>query len=264
MTAKRAATLCLGTACAALTVGVGKRVAIAGTGDTERRTLAAAKRVAISVAIAKRVAIAVVLTLAVANRTAAHHRRTSCGTKRCGAVGVAPVTIAEVAAAEAVAHAVVAIVVTHGGTVVTAAIPRAAAVHVPGMSATIFYIKRRSSEEEVIAVRIACVDAEVPVACVPVERTKEVGCITERAILPREQYVAEVEAAALPVGAVEVVDGAHTHQVVEVYLVGCLILCISKIEFIRHLIGEEQCLLTCLLITHCTCRYCHDQQCCKG
>lgn len=34
MTAKRAATLCLGTACAALTVGVAKRVAIAGTGAT--------------------------------------------------------------------------------------------------------------------------------------------------------------------------------------------------------------------------------------
>ena len=260
MTSERAATLCLGTACAALTVGIAKRTAIAGTGATDSRTLAVAERVAIILAVAERVAV----ILAIAERVAVHHRRTSCGTKRCGAVGVAPVTIAEVAAAEAVAHAVVAIVVTHGGTVVTAAIPRAAAVHVPGVSATIFYIKRRSSEEEVIAVRIACVDAKVPVACVPVERTKEVGCITERAILPREQYVAEVEAAALPVGAVEVVDGAHTHQVVEVYLVGCLILLVGEVQFISHLVGEEQGLLASLLIAHGLCRYCYAKQCCKG
>ena len=164
MTSERTATLCLGAACAALAVGVAKRAAIAATVATYSGALAVAKRVA----IAKRAAIAVVLTLAVAKRTATHHRRTFCCTKRCGAVGVAPVTIAEVAAAEAVAHAVVAVVVTHCGTVVTAAIPRAAAVHVPGVSATIFYVKRRSSEEEVVAVRIACVDAEVPVACVPV------------------------------------------------------------------------------------------------
>lgn len=85
------------------------------------------------------------------------------------------------------------------------------------MSATIVYVYSRTIEVEVVAVRIACVNAEVPVASVEVERTIEVGCVAESTILPVEQNVAHVEIAVAPVGPIQVVDSIYTHKVVEVY-----------------------------------------------
>ncbi len=125
------------------------------------------------------------------------------------------------------------------------------------MSAPIDGIEVRATEEEVVTMRIAGVDAEVPVAPVPIERTIEVEGIEVGAILPVEQNVAQIEVALPPVGPVEVVVSVYSHKVVEIDLVGCLVLLVGQIKFIRHLVGEEQCLLTCLLIAHCVCRDCH-------
>ena len=115
-------------------------------------------------------------------------------------------------------------------------------------------------EEEIVAVWVAGVDTEVPVAGIPVERTVEIGCSNVCAILPVKQYVAQVEVALTPVVTVEVVVCIDTHEVVEVYLVGSLILCIAEIKFIRHLVGEEQSLLACLFVAHGFCRNCHYKQ----
>jgi hypothetical protein len=53
--------------------------------------------------------------------------------------------------------------------VVTAAIVVAmAAMQVPGVGTTIGGIEGRTSEIEVVAVRIACIDAKVPVAGAPI------------------------------------------------------------------------------------------------
>jgi hypothetical protein len=71
---------------------------------------------------------------------------------------------------------------------------------VPGVTAAIAGIEYRASEVEVVAVRIAGVDAEVPVAAVPVERTVEVAGGTESLPLPVKQNIAEVQVATLPVG----------------------------------------------------------------
>ena len=78
----------------------------------------------------------------------------------------------------------VAVVVMVSWAIVATMIPRASAIHVPSVSATIFNVEGGSTKVEVVAVRIASIDAEVPVASVPVERTIEVGGITESAILP--------------------------------------------------------------------------------
>ena len=96
-------------------------------------------------------------------------------------------------------------------------------------------------------------DAEVPVACVPVEWTIEVFCCAEATILPIPEDVAQVEVTSCPVCSIAVVHGVYTHEVVEVYLVCCLILLFCQVKLVCHLIGEEQSLLTSLLITHCVC-----------
>ena len=134
----------------------------------------------------------------------------------------------------------------------------------PAVTATILYVNGGTAKEEIVAIRVAGINAEMPIACVPVERTIEIGGVTESTILPRQQDVAEVEVATLPIETIQVVDGAHTHQVVEVYLVCCLILLVGEVKFIRHLVGEEQRLLTGLLITHSSCRHGHHDHCYKG
>lgn len=78
----------------------------------------------------------------------------------------------------------VAVVVTVIWAEVATMIPRATAVHVPSVSATILNVEGGATKVEIVAVRIASVDAEVPVASVPVEWTIEVGGIAESAVLP--------------------------------------------------------------------------------
>ena len=56
-------------------------------------------------------------------------------------------------------------------------IPASVSVYSPTMTSTVRNVEVRATEVEVVAARIAGVDAEVPVTCVPVERTVEVGGI---------------------------------------------------------------------------------------
>ena len=131
------------------------------------------------------------------------------------------------------------------------------------MTAAIGIKEGRVSEVEERAVRIACVDSEVPTV-EPVERAIEVVGQAEGIVLPVEQYVVEVEVAHLPIGTIEVVNSIDAHKVVEVDFVGSLVLVVGEVELIGHLVGEEQGLLACLLVSHG--RYgCHGcEQCCEG
>ena len=135
------------------------------------------------------------------------------------------------------------------------------AVQVPGMSATVCDVEVRASEVEVVAVRIAGIDAEVPITCAPVQWAVEVAGCDVCLPLCVEQNVAQVAVAALPVVAIDIVVARHTHQVVEVDLVGGLILFVGEVQLVSHFIGQEQCLVASLFVTHCLARCCYRQHC---
>jgi hypothetical protein len=127
------------------------------------------------------------------------------------------------------------------------------AMNVPSVTSTICGIEVGTSEVEIVTMWVTAIDAEVPVACFPVEWTIEIcGCYIGIP-LPVQQDVAEVQVPALPVCAENVSTTCHSHQIVEVYLVGSLILLICEVELIGHLVSQEQGLITSLLITHRIC-----------
>ena len=63
-------------------------------------------------------------------------------------------------------------------------------INMPGMSASISGIEVWAPEEEVVASRVVAVDADVPVASLPIEWAIEIGGCNERVPLPVEQYIA--------------------------------------------------------------------------
>ena len=122
---------------------------------------------------------------------------------------------------------------------------------VPGVCTTIGHIEVRTSEVEVVAIWVTGIDAEVPVASVPVEGAIEIGGCDKGVPLPVEQDIAQIEVTTLPIGSEHIVASCHTHQVVEVDLISCLVLLISQIQLISHLISEEEGLVAGLLVAHC-------------
>lgn len=62
---------------------------------------------------------------------------------------------------------------------VTSMIPTSSAIHSPTMSTSVRYIELWTTEEEIVTMWVASVDAKVPVTSVPVERTIEIGGIHE-------------------------------------------------------------------------------------
>ena len=124
-------------------------------------------------------------------------------------------------------------------------------MNIPGMSATIGGIEVWTSEVEVVTVRIAGIDAEVPVACLPVEGTVEIAGCNKGIPLPVEKDIAQIEVATLPIYTEYIVAARHTHQIVEVDFVTSLIVLVGEVELIGHLISQEQGLVAGLLVTHC-------------
>lgn len=112
-----------------------------------------------------------------------------------------------------------------------------------------------------MAAWIAGVDAEVPMASIPIQRTEEIGGSTEGSPLPVEQDVAHVKVAALPVGAEHIVATGHTHKIIKVYLVCSLILLVGEVKLVCHLVREEKSLVACLLVAHSFCRCYYREYC---
>ena len=150
--------------------------------------------------------------------------------------------------------------------VTMAVIVAVSAYSVPGVCTMIGVIEVRTSEVEVVTVCVAGIDAEVPVAGVPVQRTIEIGCCDEGIPLPVEQDIAQIEITALPVGSIHIVTAGDTHQIVEVDLIGCLVLFVCEIQLISHLVSQKQGLVAGLLIAHCVCRdgCCHHHHQCEN
>ena len=106
--------------------------------------------------------------------------------------------VAEVAAIPTVVHADVPV---SGSTEVVSVsvVVATVAMDMPGMTSTIGGIEGWTPEEEVVAVWIAGIDAEVPVACFPVERTIEIGGCDVSLPLPVVQDITQVEVTTLPI-----------------------------------------------------------------
>ena len=121
------------------------------------------------------------------------------------------------------------------------------------MSASIGSIEMWASEVEVVTSWVVAIDAEVPIACLPVEWAIEIGGCEECVPLPVEQYVAQIEVTALPIGTKHVVTPCYTHQIVEIDFVCSFVLFVCQVQLIRHLVGEEQGLVAGLLIAHGVC-----------
>ena len=88
-----------------------------------------------------------------------------------------------VTAVPAIEHTKVA---TTGRTVVvsTRMVIAVSAYIVPSMSATVAGVEHWTPKEEIVTVRITCIDAKVPISSIPVQRTIEVGGINEILPLP--------------------------------------------------------------------------------
>jgi hypothetical protein len=165
--------------------------------------------------------------------------------------------VAIVSAVPSVTHSEMAGVVMIDIVVTTAVIPSMPTYTMPGMSSTIAGVEYRTTVVEVVTVRIAGVDAEVPEAVCPVEGAIEIGGGTESTQLPVEQDIAQVEVTTLPVGSVYVVITGDTHQVVEIDLISSLILLFCQVQLVSHLVREEKSLVASLLVAHCLARCCY-------
>lgn len=109
---------------------------------------------------------------------------TVCATEvRLASVGTIQVAEAlsatEVTTVEAITHAHARLTTrartAEGATVV----PASSTIHSPAMTTMVRSVEVRATEVEVVAVRIAGVDSEVPVTTVPVERAIEVSGVQE-------------------------------------------------------------------------------------
>lgn len=152
---------------------------------------------------------------------------------------------------------VVAFCVVMSVSVGASVIPRATSVTVPRVTSTIGYVERGTSEVQEGTMRIARIDAEVPVACIEIYRTIEVMGCQICLVLPLKEDVAEVEVSACPICAVKISLCLNTQQVVEVDFESCFVLVVCEIKLISHLVGKEQRLFACLFVTHCVsaCHY---------
>lgn len=110
------------------------------------------------------------------------------------------------------------------------------AYYVPGVTTTIAGVEHWATEIEVVTVWIAGVDAEVPEAIAPIEWTIEIGCCAECAPLPVEQNITHVQVTTLPVVSIHVVITGHSHQVVEINLIGSLVLFVRQVQLVSHLV----------------------------
>ena len=167
--------------------------------------------------------------------------------------------VAEVTAIPTVQHTEVGASCYRAEVFATSVVISAAANNVPRMTSAIAGIEDRTSEVEVVAVWIAGIDAEVPVATIPVEWAVEVAGGTECLPLPFQQHVAHVQIATLPIGGIDIIVTGNTHQVVQIDFVGSLVLLVGQVQLVGHLVRQEQCLVACLLVAHCMARCCYCQ-----
>ena len=115
----------------------------------------------------------------------------------------------------------------------------------PMVATLVGHVHRGTSLVEDVSVGIAAVDAEAPRAGFPRERTIEVVQRHILFVLPGVQHVLQVGVATVPPDAEHIVASVHAHQVVEVNLIHGVVLRIGEIQFVCHLIAEEEGFVLC-------------------
>ena len=105
------------------------------------------------------------------------------------------------------------------------------------MATLVCYKYRRMCIVEMPSV-IVSIYCKRPAACLPSHRAIEVVQGHILVVLPAVQNIAEVCIAAIPPDAENITVSVQAHQVVEVDLIDCLILCSSEVE--RHFSADLQ------------------------
>ena len=105
------------------------------------------------------------------------------------------------------------------------------------MSAIVNVIEGWSSKVVVVAAWVAGVNAKSPIACVPSQWAVEICSLNICTILPIIEYIAQICISMCPVCPVEVIYCVDTHEVIQINLVCCFVLCFSQIQLVSHLIA---------------------------
>lgn len=139
-----------------------------------------------------------------------------------------------------------------------------ASVVPPAMASPVSGIYRGMAEIEIVPAWITGVYGEMPKAIRPIKRAVEIGCGTECLPLPVQKNVAYVEIALPPVCPEHVIDSGHTHEVVEIYLIGGVILLLCEVQLVSHFVCKEESFAASLLIAHGICGQRHAKKSHKG
>ena len=124
------------------------------------------------------------------------------------------------------------------------------------VSASVGVVAGRPCEEEHGA-RVMGVDDEHPCVALPQQRFVEILQLHKLLILPFAQHQLHVGVASVPPGAEEVCRNVDAHVVVEVDFEDGLILVVGEVEFVRHLVAEEEGFALCVRKDECVGSYGH-------
>ena len=122
----------------------------------------------------------------------------------------------------------------------TAAVSASIVVGLLVVPAPVVCEHRRTSFVEVIPVGVVAIDVESHMTGIPRKWTVEVRQCEVLIVLIDSQYKLKVGVSPVPPRAVEVVASVHAHQVVEIDFIDCVILVIRQVQFIGHLVAQEQ------------------------
>lgn len=115
-----------------------------------------------------------------------------------------------------------------------------------------------------MAVGISAIQSQAPCPSHPVERAVKIVDVDKEAVLVAAEDIPEITVSPLPINAIKVLRTVDTEEIVEVDFIDGFHLLQGKIEFVCHLVSEEQSFLTCLVIPHGFCAKRQGHACHQG
>lgn len=108
------------------------------------------------------------------------------------------------------------------------------------------------------------IDGKQPRSCMPGHRTVEIGNADIAVVLPTVQHHPQLSVARVPPIAQHVVSPVDTQQIVEIDLIHSLVLLWRKVQFVGHLVAQEECLFPGCAIAHGVGSGGHDRHHCQN